>query len=82
VKTWRPLLAFEEEGGLVAVRHWRPRRRGELLAESGTGAALAWCRPGRLIPARVGGFEFCIRRYPIPMYVISIEPITNTCNII
>ena len=39
-------------------------------------------RLGRLIPARVGGFEFSIRWYLIPMYVIPIESITNTCNVI
>jgi hypothetical protein len=35
---------------------------------------------GVLIPARVGGFEFSVQRYLIPMYLIPIEPITNTCN--
>jgi hypothetical protein len=35
-----------------------------------------------LIPARVGGFQFSIQRYVIPVYLIPIELITNTCNVI
>jgi hypothetical protein len=35
-----------------------------------------------LIPARVGGFQFSIQRYLIPVHLIPIEPITNTCNVI
>jgi hypothetical protein len=33
-----------------------------------------------LISAGVGGFDISIRWYLIPMYLIPMEPITNTCN--
>jgi hypothetical protein len=62
---WRQLSASEEGG-------------------PGGGAALASVRVDQvtrmLILAWVGGFEICILRYPIPMYLIPIKHITNTCN--